>query len=43
VAIDAEIAWPAWERSSRAEAAERESLTTVVRTWRQTKFGLASE
>jgi hypothetical protein len=42
-AIDAEIAWPAWERSGRAEAAERESLTTVVRTWQQTKFGRASE
>ena len=42
-AIDAEIARPAWERSGRAEAAEKESLGAVARTWRQIKFGLASE
>ncbi len=42
-AIDAEIDGPVWERCGRAEAAEKESLAAVVQTWRQTKFGLASE
>ena len=42
-AIGVEIDWPVWERSGRAEAAEKASLAAVARTWRQTKFGLASE
>lgn len=42
-AIDAEIDWPVWTRSGRAEAAEKESLAAVVRAWRQTKFELAPE
>ena len=32
-AIRAEIDWPAWERCKTAEAAERETLHTVLDSW----------